>query len=112
MQSSMRNFNNCMMFHLSSNCKAMESMHVRDKKLCRYNLMISSQARYVSRIHKTIANNKIKDRTARNNTINLWLNHNLMKKIHKTMTHLGKNNYTPNASTKNIILLFAIVLQI
>ena len=28
-----------------------------------------------------------------------------MNKIHKTMTHLGKNDYTPNANTKSIILL-------
>ena len=27
-----------------------------------------------------------------------------MNKIHKTMTHLGKNDYTSNASTKSIIL--------
>ena len=45
------------------------------------------------------------DRTTRNNAIKFWLNHNLMKKIHKTITHLGKNHYTPNASTKRTILL-------
>ena len=45
------------------------------------------------------------DRTTRNDAINFWFNHNPMNKIHKIMTHLGKNNYTPNASTKSIILL-------
>ena len=49
---------NHMMFHSPSNHKAMKSALVRDKKLCRYNLMISSRARYVSEIHKIIANTR------------------------------------------------------
>ena len=50
-----------MIFHLSSNCKAMESALMQDEKLCRHNLMISSQARYISGIHKTIANTRTKE---------------------------------------------------
>ena len=45
------------------------------------------------------------DHTTSNNVINLWLSHNLMNRIHKIMTNAGKNHYTPNASTKSIILL-------
>ncbi|MFA1094684.1 hypothetical protein ACDI55_28490, partial [Klebsiella pneumoniae] len=45
---------------LSSNLKAIESALMRDENLCRHNLMISSQARYVSEIHKTVANTRIK----------------------------------------------------
>ena len=48
---------------------------------------------------------ELKDCTTRNNAINLWLDHNLMNKIHKCMTNLGKNHYNLNASTKSIILL-------
>ena len=48
---------------------------------------------------------ELKDCTTKNNAIKFWLNHNLMNKIHKTMTHSGKNDYTPNASTKSIVLL-------
>ena len=61
MQSSVRNFNNRMIFHLSSNCKATESALMQDEKLCKHNLMISSQARYVSGIHKIVANTRIKE---------------------------------------------------
>ena len=93
------------MFHFSSNRKATKSALMQDEKLCRHNQVISSQARYISEIRISVANIEVKDRTTRNNAINLWLNHNLMNKIHKTMTHLGKNHYTPNASTKSIILL-------
>ena len=52
--------NNRMIFHLSSNLKAIESAHMWDEKLCKHNSMISSQARYVSRIRKTVANTRIK----------------------------------------------------
>ena len=44
------------MFQSPSNCKATKSVLMRDKKLCRYNSMISSRARCVSEIRKTIAN--------------------------------------------------------
>ena len=37
----------------------MESALMRDEKLCRHNSMISSQARYVSGICRTIANTRI-----------------------------------------------------
>ena len=60
MQSSVRNFNDHMIFHLPSNHKAMKSALMRDEKLCRNNSMISSQARYISRICKPIENARIK----------------------------------------------------
>ena len=60
MQLSVRNFNEGMIFHLSSNCKATESALMRDEKVMKAQSMISSQARYVSGICKTIANTKIK----------------------------------------------------
>ena len=94
MQSSVRNFNNRMIFHLSSIRKATKSALMPDKKLCKHNLMISPQARYISKIHKLQQTPELIDRTTRNTAINLWLNHNPMNKIHKTMTHLGKNDYT------------------
>ena len=94
-----------MIFHSLSNRKATESALMRDKELCRHNRVISSQASYVSRIRISVANTRTKNRTTRSNAINFWLNHNPMDKIHKIMTHSGKNNYTPNASTKSIILL-------
>ena len=52
---------NHMIFHSSSNHKATKSALMRDKELCRYNLMISSQARYISGICKTIANTRINE---------------------------------------------------
>ena len=48
------------MFHPSSNHKATESVLMQDKELCKNNLVISSRARYISRICKTIANTTIK----------------------------------------------------
>ena len=33
---------------------------MRDEKLCRHSLMISSQARYINGIHKTVANTRTK----------------------------------------------------
>ena len=33
---------------------------MQDKMLCKHNLMISSQARYVRKIHKIVANTRIK----------------------------------------------------
>ena len=49
-----------MMFHSSSNRKATDSVLKRDKNLCRHNQVISSQARYVSGIHKYVANTRTK----------------------------------------------------
>ena len=48
------------MFHSSSNRKATESALMRDKELCRHNRVISSQARYVSRIRISVANTRTK----------------------------------------------------
>ena len=49
-----------MMFHSSSKQKAIESELMRDEKLCRYNLVISPQARYDRKIHKSVGNTRIK----------------------------------------------------
>ena len=89
------------MFYFLSNCKAMESALMQDEKLCRNNMVISPQARYVNRICKK-QTLELKDCTTINNAINFWLHNNSWTYIHKNMTYLGKNHYTPNASTKSI----------
>jgi hypothetical protein len=94
-----------MMFHSLSNRKATESALMRDKELCRYNRVISSQARYVSGIRISVANTRTNGSHNQKQRNKLLAQSQSYEKIHKIMTHLGKNNYTPNASTKSIILL-------
>ena len=48
------------MFHFSSNHKVIESVLMRDEKLCRNNMVISSQTKYINKICRTITNTKIK----------------------------------------------------
>ena len=68
-------------------------------------MVISSQTRYVSRICRLAANTRTNEshkKKQHNKTLAQSQSH---EKIHKTMTHSGKNHYTLNASTKSIILL-------
>jgi len=90
------------MFHFSSNRKAIESALMRDKKLCRKNIMISSQTKYVSRICRTVANTKIKILHNQNNAIKLLAQLHFMNINPQNITHLGKNHYTPNTTTNSM----------
>ena len=69
-------------------------------------MVISSQSRYVSRICRPVANTKIK-RSHNQKQSNKILAQSQFHEhtLTKNRAHLGKNDYTPNASTKSIILL-------
>ena len=94
-----------MIFHLSSNCKATESALMRDEKLCRHNLMTSYQVTYINKIHKTIANTRIKKSHNQKQYNKPLAQSQPYEKNSQNMTHSGKNDYISNASTKIIILL-------
>ena len=90
------------MFHFSLDRKAMESVLMQDEKLCRNNMVISSQTKYVSEICRLVANTRIRRSHNQNNTIKQVAQLHFMNIHSQYITHLGKNHYTPNASTNNI----------
>ena len=90
------------MFHFSSDQKAMKSMLMWDKKLCKNNKVISSWTNYVSEICKPLANTKVKRSLNQNNAIKLLAPLHSMNIHWKNITQSSKNNYTPNESTTSI----------
>ena len=94
-----------MIFHLSSNCMATESPLMWDEKFCRHNLMTSSQARYIKGTHKIVPNTRIKESHNQKQCNKTLAQSQPYEQNSQNMTHSGKNYYTPNWSTKILILL-------
>ena len=98
------------MFHFSSNHKATKITLMQDKKLCRNNMVISSQTTYISWICRPVENTRIKSSHNLNKTIKLLAQLHFMNIHSQNITHLGKNNYIPNASTNNIYYCIKIMV--
>ena len=90
----------CFTFHQIA--RPRKRVLMRDKKLCRNNMMISSQTMYVNKICRPVANTRIKRSYNKNNAIKMLAQLHFMNIHPQNITHLGKYHYTPNASTKSI----------
>ena len=90
------------MFHFSLDRKAIESVFTQDKNQCGNNRVISFPTWYINKICKHVANTKIKRSLNQNNKTKILAPLHSMNIHSQNITQLGKNHYTPNASTNSI----------